>query len=125
MTRQPTPNKLLQWHLSYIPPKHLRLPGYDYGDVEETDASAFEDPRDPAMLEDDAVSSPDSKTAMCQEEDKRTEVGHRRLSKFERARITGAQEVAARILRAASQGDIEATNLLVQPLPSPCAVDLW
>lgn len=62
MTRQPTPNKLLQWHLSYIPPKHLRLPGYDYGDVEETDASAFEDPRDPAMLEDDAVSSPDSKT---------------------------------------------------------------
>lgn len=22
-------------------------------------------------------------------------------------------------------GDIEATNLLVQPLPSPCAVDLW
>jgi len=25
------------WGLSYIPPKHLRLPGFEYGLVEETD----------------------------------------------------------------------------------------
>jgi hypothetical protein len=37
MTKQPTPNKMKPWGLSYIPPKHLRLPGFEYGLVEETD----------------------------------------------------------------------------------------
>jgi len=37
MTKQPTPNQKKPWGLSYIPPKHLRLPDFDYGMVEETE----------------------------------------------------------------------------------------
>jgi len=37
MTRQPTPNLPKPWVLQYIPPKHLRLPGYVYRSVEDTD----------------------------------------------------------------------------------------
>mmetsp|Transcript_26385 Transcript_26385/g.44187 ORF Transcript_26385/g.44187 Transcript_26385/m.44187 type:complete len:112 (-) Transcript_26385:609-944(-) len=36
MTRQPTPNLPKPWVLQYIPPKHLRLPGYVYRSVEDT-----------------------------------------------------------------------------------------
>jgi len=36
MTRQPTPNLPKPWVLQYVPPKHLRLPGYDYRTVEDT-----------------------------------------------------------------------------------------
>lgn len=37
MTRQPTPHLPKRWVLRYVPPKHLRLPGYDYGSVEDSE----------------------------------------------------------------------------------------
>lgn len=39
MTRQPTPHLKERWVLRYVPPKHLRLPDYDYGTVEDSEAS--------------------------------------------------------------------------------------
>eukprot|EP00959_Pyramimonas_sp_CCMP1952_P265971 5560949-Pyramimonas_sp.AAC.1 len=37
MTRQPVPHLPKPWVLKYVPPKHLRIPGYDYGSVEDTE----------------------------------------------------------------------------------------
>lgn len=102
MTRQPTPHQLRPWQLKgYIPPKHLRLPGFDYGRVEES-LEAVVHTRESIRLQPTVQAIKQS------------------VSESKR-RDTVTQE-ALRLVRIASKGDIESTGLTVQ---APCAVDLW
>jgi hypothetical protein len=102
MTRQPTAHELRPWHLSYIPPRHLRLPGFAYGDIDESPevAERMQASMNPA--------DQGSKMETC------AGVGAKR-----RDAIT---QEAVRLVRNASQGDIEAASATHQ---NPLHVDMW
>lgn len=127
MTRQPTPHSLQPWQLNYIPPKHLRMPGFDYGDIEESTASTVPPPQEaraPVRLHApykqifyECVEA--HPPASLQAPNKQIYYE----SVCDGKRQMDVTEQAIRLVRAASKGSL--VRIASQGAIAPCASNLW